>query len=208
MQVSAGISAPAECCWVVVKVVEELQKEALSLDFLVADIHLVPGEHPQTAKSIALFLSSSKNLTSFIDSWQGTIKWIGTSPFRPNHKRKNWFIDVHFHAANENILFEKSEIKTDVFRASGPGGQHRNKVETAVRVTHVPTGVVATASEQRSQSMNNKLALVRLKHKIEDVNRQNTQGKKNEMWQQHQALERGNALRVYQGKQFRLRREK
>jgi peptide chain release factor len=60
----------------------------------------------------------------------------------------------------------KSESKIDFFKSSGPGGQRKNKRETAVRVTHIPTGLVVIATESRSQAMNLALALKRLKEKL------------------------------------------
>jgi protein subunit release factor B len=61
----------------------------------------------------------------------------------------------------------KSESRIDFFKSSGPGGQRKNKRETAVRVTHEPSGIVVIATESRSQAMNLALALKRLKEKIE-----------------------------------------
>lgn len=58
------------------------------------------------------------------------------------------------------------DCEVSFFRASGPGGQHRNKVETAVRIVHVPTGTVSTATEERSQSRNREVALERLRDKL------------------------------------------
>ncbi|NIP49128.1 MAG: peptide chain release factor-like protein [Gammaproteobacteria bacterium] len=58
------------------------------------------------------------------------------------------------------------DLRIDYFRGSGPGGQHRNTSETGVRITHLPTGVVATATESRSRHMNLKKAMSRLEEKI------------------------------------------
>ena len=70
----------------------------------------------------------------------------------------------------EDIPAEAKDLARDCalsfHRASGPGGQHRNKTETAVRVTHLPTGIVAAAAEERSQSRNREVALERLREKL------------------------------------------
>lgn len=60
----------------------------------------------------------------------------------------------------------RKEVEIQTLRGSGPGGQHRNKVETAVRVIHIPTGLVAIASEHRSQLRNKELALTRLRDRL------------------------------------------
>ncbi|MEW5911902.1 MAG: peptide chain release factor-like protein [Thermodesulfobacteriota bacterium] len=63
------------------------------------------------------------------------------------------------------------ELHWEFLRASGPGGQHRNKVETAVRLTHLPSGIVVTASERRSQHQNREVALRRLQAALAERNR-------------------------------------
>jgi ribosome-associated protein len=63
-------------------------------------------------------------------------------------------------------LFSSDEIRVDTFKASGPGGQHRNKRETAVRVRHLPSGITVLATEHRSQARNKALALRRLELKL------------------------------------------
>ena len=63
-------------------------------------------------------------------------------------------------------LYSPDEIRVDTFKASGPGGQHRNKRETAVRVRHLPSGITVLATEHRSQARNKELALRRLELKL------------------------------------------
>ena len=63
------------------------------------------------------------------------------------------------------------EVRVDTYRASGPGGQHVNRTESAVRLTHAPSGVVVTATENRSQIRNREIAFDRLAHKLRALNR-------------------------------------
>jgi protein subunit release factor B len=68
-------------------------------------------------------------------------------------------------------MFSKDEISIEFYRSSGPGGQRKNKKDTAVRITHLPTGVSATASESRYRSVNLKKAFERLTERIEEKTR-------------------------------------
>ena len=66
-------------------------------------------------------------------------------------------------SANSAINIKKSDLEIEFYRSSGPGGQHKNKTATAVRIRHIPTGIVVQASERRSQHMNREVAMERLK---------------------------------------------
>jgi ribosome-associated protein len=65
------------------------------------------------------------------------------------------------------VEIRETDIRVEFYRASGPGGQHRNVTDSAVRIRHIPTGIVAQASERRSQAQNRELAMERLKSAIE-----------------------------------------
>lgn len=68
-----------------------------------------------------------------------------------------------------------SDVRVDTFRASGPGGQHRNKTDSGVRMTHIPSGIVVTATEDRSQHRNREVAWSRLKKSLSEVDTMNRQ---------------------------------
>jgi peptide chain release factor len=93
--------------------------------------------------------------------------------------------------------FDTSDVRFETMRASGPGGQHVNRTESAVRVTHVPTGAQATASEERSQHRNKKLALARLGRKLDDTEASRRSEAARLRWRAHRTLERGNPVRVF-----------
>ena len=154
-----------------------------------------PGPERDTAQSILLELSGDY-AAAFAKSWEGTVQWTARSPFRPEHKRKNWFVGISVtHPPKETALHAK-DIRWEVMRASGPGGQHVNKTESAVRVTHLLSGTQATASEERSQYRNRKLALARLLERLYLLQKQEEAGKKGELWRTHRELERGNPVRT------------
>ena len=155
------------------------------------------GQYVDCYKSVVL--SVDEDVSSLV----GTIKWIVQSPFRPKHKRKNWFIDVSVFKEQEKVDFSEEFVRFETFRSGGNGGQNVNKVETGVRAVHVPTGTTVVCTEARTQHLNKKLALCRLS---DIISRQNLDAgllAKQVMWMQHELLERGNPARVYEGMEFR-----
>ena len=156
LQVTSG-RGPEECEWVAARVVEKLQEEGKAENLKVRVLESVKGDRSATLRS-ALLSVEGENSDDFSNNWQGTIQWIGQSMFRLRHKRKNWFVGVEKICAPEASFWAEKDLRIDVMRSSGPGGQHVNKTESAVRVTHVPTGMSAIAREERSQALNRKLA--------------------------------------------------
>jgi peptide chain release factor len=196
LQVSAG-QGPSECAWAVVKVLEQIQQEAVSTSLEFRVIEIEPGPKPGTAQSALVSISGPKALDSFAKSWRGTVQWTARSPFRPEHKRKNWFVGIDVLEPVDETRFNPKDVRWETMRASGPGGQHVNRTESAVRVTHLPTGMQAVAMEERSQHRNRRLALARLMHKLNEINSTRHGEAREQRWRAHQELERGNPVRVF-----------
>lgn len=202
IQITAG-KGPAECTWVVAKVLKFLLAEAKELGIAHTILHREKGTENGTLLSATLQLEG-KDITDFVRNWRGTVKWIGRSEFRKHHKRKNWFVGVHeLDLSDEKFSFQHKDFKFEATRAGGPGGQHVNKVSTAVRATHLPTGLVILASESRSQSRNKKNAKERLINLLKVRRLQEKQEKAKNSWLNHHQLERGNPVRVFKGSDFK-----
>jgi len=200
IQISSG-KGPDECELAVSLFFKAYEKECSQSGMEVKVLDAVPGSITGNYKSI--LLSIDRQNTDKLVS--GTIQWICKSPYRPNHKRKNWFINLEAFEEPEMLIFSDKEIKFEAMRSSGPGGQNVNKVETAVRAIHLPTGLTVSASEERSQHMNKKLALARLMNMLNAQNEQNSKSIEKDMWMQHNLLIRGNPIRTYEGEKFKLK---
>ena len=201
LHISAG-QGPDECKWVVAKLADAICREAAKEG--VACEAVEPFSGPSA--SIMLRLEGDK-AAAFAAARSGTVRWIGTSVFRPTHKRKNWFVGVARVSDVEDMpeLLER-DIVYQTMRASGPGGQHVNKTESAVRATHVPSGLTSVSQDQRSQHANKKVARLKLALMLREQREQEVASGKTALWAQNHQLERGNAVRTYEGAAFRLRR--
>jgi peptide chain release factor len=200
LQVTAG-QGPTECAWAVVRVLEQIGKEALAASLECQTVEIEPGPEPGTAYSVLAKISGGTGLEQFAASWSGTIQWTSRSPFRLEHKRKNWFVGIDVTEPVDETCFNPKDIRWETMRASGPGGQHVNRTESAVRVTHLPTGVQATAMEERSQHRNRKLALARLVHKLNQIDAKRLGDSRQERWRSHRQLQRGNPVRVFRSEE-------
>jgi peptide chain release factor len=203
VQISSG-RGPAECCWVVARIVERVRAEAAAAGLSIDEIELEPGPQPHTLHSALLRVTGTRR-AELLSRWAGTVQWIGDSPFRPHHRRRNWFVSVAVWTPPEEEDMTAADIRFDTMRASGPGGQHVNRTESAVRATHVPTGISVVYSGERSQHVNKRIAAALLRQRLAERERQAAQAAQQARWRQHDSLERGNAVLIFEGRDFKER---
>lgn len=196
LQITSG-RGPTECCRVVALVLEKILIQARKLGLLVEVIEREEGDMNRTLFSAIVFLEGNK-VDQIVNEWEGTIQWIAQSPYRIHHKRKNWFVGVNSFTPTELSEIDTKYITYQTLRSSGPGGQHVNKTESSVRATHAPSGMSVTASDQRSQIQNKKLATERLLIKLSSWDMEQAIQKAQENWNNHNSLERGNPVKVIQ----------
>ena len=190
VQISSG-QGPVECELAVVKLFEALQAEYPDIEVL--------SKHPSRTEGCCTSIMFATDYD--LSELEGSIQWICQSPFRPNHKRKNWFVDVSIIPEVENICTDQ-EVKFERFHCGGKGGQNVNKVETGVRLTHLPTGIVVTSTANRTQLLNRKDALNKLNILLQEHQKHAKQKQVHSAWKEHTRIVRGNPVRVYKGLEF------
>jgi len=137
----------------------------------------------------------------------GIHRLIRISPFDANRRRHTSFASVFVYPEIEEdieIEIKPEELRIDTFRASGHGGQHVNKTDSAVRITHLPTGIVVQCQNERSQHKNKAMALKILKSRLYQLKKEEQEKTKQEYEKQKKDISWGNQIRTYVFHPYRM----
>lgn len=150
-------------------------------------------------KSVTI-LVEGENAYGYLKSEKGVHRMVRISPFDASKKRHTSFASVDVTPEineDEDIEINEEDIKVDTYRSSGAGGQHVNTTDSAIRITHIPTGIVVSCQNERSQHMNRETAMKMLKSKLLEIKKLENKEKIEDIQGKYNQIAWGSQIRSY-----------
>jgi len=197
LEINAGAGGTESCDWSAM-IYRMYMMWAEKNGYKVSLVNEVLGD-VAGVKSVAIEIKGDYAY-GYLKGENGVHRLVRISPFNAQGKRQTSFASVFVHPMIDDSIevnVNMADVKVDTYRASGAGGQHVNKTESAVRFTHLPTGIVAECQEERSQHLNREKAMQMLKSRIYQMELQKQQAEKDKIEASKTKIEWGAQIRSY-----------
>ena len=166
--------------------------------YTLTELDRLPGDDAGI-KSVS-FKIEGENAYGYLKSEQGVHRLVRISPFDANARRQTSFSSVEVMPEiddTDEIQIRPEDLKVDTYRSSGAGGQHVNKTESAIRITHIPTGIIVACQNERSQVQNREQAMKMLTSKLVELKERERMKEAQEIKGDIKKIEFGSQIRSY-----------